>query len=118
MRVVPLEAFRDKVPVGVGSAAVEGGFRALGRGEAALPDPMVLELREQQAEVHVKGAHLAGGRHIVLKVATGFYRNRARGLPSGDGMFLLLDADTGVPAALLELYASLTRHLTAPTLLH
>jgi len=48
--------------------------------------------------VHVKGAHLAGGRHIVLKVATGFYRNRARGLPSGDGMFLLLDADTGVRA--------------------
>src|SRR2546427_601264 len=98
MRVVPLEAFRDKVPFSVAIAAVERGFRALGRGEAALPDPMVLELREQQAEVHVKGAHLAGGRHIVLKVATGFYRNRARGLPSGDGMFLLLDADTGVPA--------------------
>src|SRR2546425_9444226 len=102
MRVVPLEAFRDKVPYSVAIAAVERGFRALGRGEAALPDPMVLELREQQAEVHVKGAHLAGERHIVLKVATGFYRNRARGLPSGDGMFLLLDADTGVPAVLLE----------------
>src|SRR6266576_2415775 len=65
MRVVPLEAFRDKVPFSVAIAAVERGFRALGRGEAALPDPMVLELREQQAEVHVKGAHLAGGRHIV-----------------------------------------------------
>src|SRR5439155_637973 len=98
MRVVPLEAFRDKIPFAVAIAAVERGFRALGRGEAALPDPMVLELREQQAEVHVKGAHLAGGRHIVLKVATGFYRNRARGLPSGDGLFLLLDADTGLPA--------------------
>src|SRR5947207_1374443 len=83
MRVVPLEAFRDKIPFAVAIAAVERGFRALGRGEAALPDPMVLELSEQQAEVHVKGAHLAGGRHIVLKVATGFYRNRARGLPSG-----------------------------------
>src|SRR5213592_3204945 len=77
MRVVPLEAFRDKIPFAVAIAAVEQGFRALGRGEAALPDPMVLELREQQAEVHVKGAHLAGGRHIVLKVATGFYRNAA-----------------------------------------
>src|SRR3989449_3511937 len=113
MRVVPLEAFRDKVPYSVAIAAVERGFRALGRGEAALPDPMVLELREQQAEVHVKGAHLAGGRHIVLKVATGFYRNRARGLPSGDGMFLLLDADTGVPAALLEERGYLTDFRTA-----
>src|SRR5213080_2714752 len=113
MRVVTLEAFRDKVPFSVAIAAVERGFRALGRGEAALPDPMVLELREQQAEVHVKGAHLAGGRHIVLKVATGFYRNRARGLPSGDGMFLLLDADTGVPAVLLEEHGYLTDFRTA-----
>src|SRR3989442_7787695 len=108
MRVVPLEAFRDKIPFSVAIAAVERGFRALGRGEAALPDPMVLELREQQAEVHVKGAHLAGGRHIVLKVATGLYRNRARGLPSGDRMFLLLDADTRVPALLVEEHGYLT----------
>ncbi len=113
MRVVPLEAFRDRVPYSVAIAAVEQGFRALGRGEAALPDPMVLELRDQQAEVHVKGAHLAGGRHIVLKVATGFYRNRARGLPSGDGMFLLLDSDTGVPAVLLEEHGYLTDFRTA-----
>src|SRR5947208_4911304 len=113
MRVVPLEAFRDKIPFGVAIAAVERGFRALGSGEAALPDPLVLELSEQQAEVHVKGAHLKGARHIVLKVATGFYRNRARGLPSGDGMFLLLDADTGVPAVLLEEHGYLTDFRTA-----
>src|SRR3989442_12470672 len=98
MRVVPLEAFRDKIPFAVAIAAVERGFRALGRGEAALPDPMALELSEQQAEVHVKGAHLAGGRHIVLKVATGFYRNRAPGLPARDGRVLQLGAGTGVPA--------------------
>ena len=113
MRVVPLDAFRDKIPFAVAIAAVERGFRALGLGEAALPDPMVLELREQQAEVHVKGAHLKGARHIVLKVATGFYRNRARGLPSGDGMFLLLDADTGVPDVLLEEHGYLTDFRTA-----
>src|SRR5438876_9316459 len=97
MRVVPREACRDEIPFSGASAAAERGFRAVGLGEAALPDPMVLELRGQQAEVHVKGAHLRGARHIVLKVATGFYRNRARGLPSGDGMFLLLDAETGAP---------------------
>ena len=113
MRVVPLEAFQDKVPFSVAIAAVERGFRALGRGEAALPDPMVLELREQQAEVHVKGAHLRGARHIVLKVATGFYENRARGLPSGDGMFLLLDAQTGAPDLLLEEHGYLTDLRTA-----
>src|SRR5213596_4041685 len=92
MRVVPLEAFRDRISFAVAVSAVERAFRALALGEATLPDPMVVELAEQRAEVHVKGAHLRGARHIVLKLATGFYQNRARGLPSGDGMFLLLDA--------------------------
>lgn len=113
MRVVPLEAFRDKVPLAAAVAAVELGFRALALGEATLPDPMVVELEDLAAEVHVKGAHLKGARHIVLKVATGFYRNRARGLPSGDGLFLLLDADTGAPALLLAEHGYLTDLRTA-----
>lgn len=113
MRVIPLEAFRDRIPIAVAVRAVEQGFRALALGEATLPDPLVMELPRQQAEVHVKGAHLAGGRHIVLKLATGFYRNRARGLASGDGMFLLLDAETGVPDLLLEEHGYLTDLRTA-----
>src|SRR2546427_1257938 len=113
MRVIPLGAFRDKVPFAVAVGAVERGFRALGLGEATLPDPMVMELPAEQAEVHVKGAHLKGGRHVVLKVATGFYKNRARGLPSGDGLFLLLDAETGIPDVLLEEHGYLTDLRTA-----
>jgi ornithine cyclodeaminase/alanine dehydrogenase-like protein (mu-crystallin family) len=113
VRVVPLEEFRDKVPFAVAIAAVERGFRALGEGTAGLPDPLVFELPEIPAEVHVKGARIPGGRHIVLKVATGFYRNRERGLPSGDGLFLLLDADTGAPAILLEDHGYLTDLRTA-----
>src|SRR6184192_3209153 len=113
MKVVPLEAFRDKVSFVVAVDAVERGFRALALGEAVLPDPMVVELPAERAEVHVKGAHLKGARHIVLKVATGFYENRARGLPSGDGLFLLLDAKTGVPAVLLEEHGYLTDFRTA-----
>src|SRR3989442_11080392 len=113
MRVVPLEAFRDRISFAVAVSAVERAFRALALGEATLPDPMVVELAEQRAEVHVKGAHLRGARHIVIKVATGFYENRARGLPSGDGMFLLLDAATGVPDLLLEEHGYLTDLRTA-----
>jgi ornithine cyclodeaminase len=97
----------------VAIAAVERGFRALALGEATLPDPMVVELRDRRAEIHVKGAHLKGARHVVLKVATGFYKNRERGLPSGDGLFLLLDATTGAPALLLAEHGYLTDLRTA-----
>ncbi|MFN2572014.1 MAG: ornithine cyclodeaminase family protein [Gemmatimonadales bacterium] len=113
LNVIPLEAFRDKISFGVAIAAVERGFRALGLGQATLPDPMVLELRDLSAEIHVKGAHLAGDRHIVLKLATGFYNNPARGLPSGDGLFLLLDATTGAPVLLLAEHGYLTDLRTA-----
>jgi len=113
VRVVPLEAFRDKVSFAVAVAAVERGFRALGEGTAQLPDPLVFELPEIPAEVHVKAARIPGGRHIVLKLATGFYKNRDRGLPSGDGLFLLLDAETGVPDLLLEEHGYLTDLRTA-----
>ncbi len=113
MRVVPLDAFKDRVPMALAIAAVERGFQALARGEATLPDPLVFELPEIPAEVHVKGARVPGARHIVLKVATGFYRNRERGLPSGDGLFLLLDAETGVPDLLLEEHGYLTDLRTA-----
>jgi len=113
MRVVPLEAFKDKIPMTRAIAAVERGFRALGAGEATLPDPLVAELKDRDAEVHVKGALLKGGRHFVLKLATGFYHNPARGLPSGDGLFLLLDAETGAPAYLLEEHGYLTNLRTA-----
>jgi len=113
MRVIPLEAFRDKLPMATAIAAVERGFRLYGQGQATLPDPLVMALQDRAAEVHVKGAHLAGARYVVLKVATGFPANRDRGLPSGDGMYLLLDAETGAPVFLLEEHGYLTDLRTA-----
>lgn len=113
MRVVALEEFQDRITMTAAIAAVERGFRALSLGQATLPDPMVVESSRPVSEVHVKGAHLAGARFIVLKVATGFPANQDRGLPSADGMFLLLDAQTGAPALLLAEHGYLTDLRTA-----
>jgi ornithine cyclodeaminase/alanine dehydrogenase-like protein (mu-crystallin family) len=113
MKVIPLDAFRDKIPLGVAVQAVERGFRALALGQATLPDPMVVELKDLSAEIHVKGAHITGARYIVLKLATGFYDNPRRGLPSGDGLFLLLNAETGAPELLLAEHGYLTDLRTA-----
>jgi ornithine cyclodeaminase/alanine dehydrogenase-like protein (mu-crystallin family) len=113
LRVVPLEEFRDRISMTAAIDAVERGFRALALGQATLPEPMVVEFSRPVAEVHVKGAFLAGARFMVLKVATGFPANRQRGLPSGDGMFLLLDAQTGAPVLALEEHGYLTDLRTA-----
>jgi len=113
MRAVPLEELRDRVSMTAAIEAMERAFRALALGQATLPEPMAVELSRPRAEIHVKGAYLAGARFIVFKVATGFPANRERGLPAGDGLFLLLDAATGAPAVLLEEHGYLTDLRTA-----
>lgn len=56
----------------------------------------------------MKGAYLRGSPIFALKVATGFYHNAARNLPTGAGLFLVFDAATGFPLALLRDNAYLT----------
>jgi ornithine cyclodeaminase len=81
--------------------AVEGAFAALARGEARLPEVIGLEVPEVDGEIHVKGAHLQGAPYVVFKVATGFWQNPLRGLPTSSGLMMAFDAATGFPAALL-----------------
>src|SRR6185312_7205803 len=49
----------------------------------------------------IKTAYVEGSPYIAVKVASGFYDNVAKGLPSGSGMMAVFDASTGMPAALL-----------------
>ncbi len=101
MRIVDEATLRGRVTVAAAIAAVESAFAALARGEARLPSPMNLEIPESAGEVHVKGGQLAGSPYYAFKIATGFYRNAERGLPSGSGLVFVGDAATGLPAALL-----------------
>jgi alanine dehydrogenase len=93
--------------------AMLSAFSALARGEVHQPPPIGLELDDRQGEVHLKGAYVAGQPHFAFKVATGFYRNPERGLPTGSGVVLVFDAWTGQPVALLQDDGYLTELRTA-----
>jgi len=60
-----------------------------------------LDVPAHRGEFHVKTAHIDGVPHIAVKVASGFYDNSAKGLPSGSGLMAVFDATTGMPVALL-----------------
>jgi ornithine cyclodeaminase len=60
-----------------------------------------LDIPGTRTEAHVKGAYLRGTSTFSVKVASGSYDNPARGLPSGGGLFLVFDATTGLPTAVL-----------------
>ena len=94
-------------------AAVESAFTALTEGRVIMPAPMVLHLPEVDGEVHVKTATIKGLSGFAVKVATGFYRNPEKGLPSSNGMVLYLDAETGIPVAVFADEGYLTDLRTA-----
>jgi ornithine cyclodeaminase len=66
-----------------------------------VPAVINLAIPGRDGEFHVKTAYVAGISHVAVKVASGFYDNVKRGLPTGTGMMMLFDASTGMPAGLL-----------------
>jgi ornithine cyclodeaminase/alanine dehydrogenase-like protein (mu-crystallin family) len=81
--------------------AVAEGFSALSDGRVTLPAVIEFDFPEQQGETHLKAAHVHGSPFYTAKVASGFYANRTKGLPTGSGLVLVFDAATGFLRALL-----------------
>ena len=81
--------------------AMEQAFAAYATGKAQLPPVINLEVPEHRGEVHIKTGHLSGRPYYAVKIASGFYDNTALGLPGSNGMVLVFDSRTGVPAAFL-----------------
>lgn len=81
--------------------AVREAFAKLARGEAILPGVIGIDIPEQRAEVHVKGAHLRGTPYYSIKEAAGSWDNPAKGLPLGTGLVLVFDAATTFLRAIL-----------------
>ena len=82
-------------------AVIRDAFRADGERRTTVPEVINLAIPGTDGEFHVKTAHVAGMPYIAVKVASGFYDNLKRGLPTGTGLMVLFDAATGMPAALL-----------------
>ena len=81
--------------------AMREAFRADGQGRTHVPAVINLEVPAHRGEFHVKTALIDEVPHVAVKIASGFYDNPARGLPSGAGLMAVFDAATGLPAALL-----------------
>ena len=81
--------------------AIREAFRADGDGRAHVPAVINLDVPARRGEFHVKTALIDGVPHVAVKIASGFYDNPARGLPSGSGLMAVFDAATGMPVAIL-----------------
>jgi ornithine cyclodeaminase len=94
-------ALRAAVPPAAAVDAIREAFRADGEGRTLVPSVINLPVPGTRGEFHVKTAWVEGVAIVAVKVASGFYDNPARGLPTGSGLMALFDASTGMPVGLL-----------------
>lgn len=80
---------------------VEEGFTQLDQGNAVMPPIMSIDIPENNGEVDIKSAYIKGLDTFAIKISSGFFNNKALGLPSLSGMMLLMSAVTGLPEAML-----------------
>ncbi len=92
-RIVPL----DEAAV----ACVEQAFSALATKAVVMPPILRLDIPEQRGEVDVKTAYVPGLDGFAIKISPGFFDNPKLGLPSLNGLMVLLSAKTGLVEALL-----------------
>jgi ornithine cyclodeaminase len=82
-------------------ACVENAFRSLATLPVAMPPILRLDIPEHRGEVDVKTAYVPGIDGFAIKISPGFFDNPKLGLPSVNGMMVLLSSRTGLVEALL-----------------
>jgi len=95
MQSFSLEEIKAALPTVDLMAEIEAGFAAYSEGRAIVPPVGELILDDPPGDVHIKYGYLQGDEYYVIKIASGFYRNVALGLPSSNGMMLMFSQKTG-----------------------
>ncbi|NLS17578.1 ectoine utilization protein EutC [Rhizobium sp. P40RR-XXII] len=80
---------------------VEQAFAALATRAVEMPPIMRLDIPAHRGEVDVKTAYVPDLDSFAIKVSPGFFNNPSLGLPSTNGLMMLLSARTGLVEALL-----------------
>lgn len=100
-RIIGLEEIRAALEGVDLLPGIEQAFVAYSAGRAIVPPVGELLLPDMRADVHIKYGFIAGEPYYVIKVASGFYGNPEKGLPSSNGLMLVFDRSTGALVAIL-----------------
>jgi len=81
--------------------AMKEGFIQYSNGQCVVPPVGELLFHKPPGDVHIKYGYIKGEKYYVIKIASGFYENPKLGLPSGQGLILLFDQQSGQLEAIL-----------------
>ena len=85
----------DLIPI------IEDAFKSLSKGKTVMPPIMRIDIDKYHGESDIKAAYVEGLDSFAIKIASGFFDNPKLGLPSSNGLMVLLDSETGVIKSVL-----------------
>ena len=92
---------------------IENGFIELSKGNTIMPPILRLDIKEFHGETDIKTAYIMGQESFAIKIASAYFNNNLKGLPTGNGLMILVDAKTGEFKSILLDYGYLTDLRTA-----
>ncbi len=92
---------------------MEEAFTSLVENQAQMPPIMRIDVPEYNGEVDIKSAYIKGQDSFAVKLSSGFFDNPSLGLPSANGMMILINSQTGEPLSILADQGLLTDLRTA-----
>lgn len=114
IKILAERELRQIVPLDLAAVqCVEQAFHSLAVKAVAMPPILRLDIREHRGEVDVKTAYVPGLGGFAVKISPGFFDNPKIGLPSTNGLMVLLSSSTGLVQALLLDNGYLTNVRTA-----
>lgn len=114
VKILAERELRRLVPLDLAAVqCVEQAFHSLAVKSVAMPPILRLDICEHRGELDVKTAYVPGLDVFAVKVSPGFFDNPKIGLPSTNGLMVLLSSSTGLVQALLLDNGYLTNVRTA-----
>ena len=72
---------------------IQNAYIASAEGNVQTAEVVHLGFPEANGDCHIKSGHINGTASYVIKIASGFYDNPSKGLPSSNGMMLAFSAE-------------------------
>ncbi|MFJ4156131.1 ornithine cyclodeaminase family protein [Pseudomonas sp. NPDC089752] len=102
MKILNKKQIISRLDIDLAAQRLEEGFIAFSRGNVQVPPTQAFTFPLANGDCCIKSAHVEGSDTFTVKISTGFYDNPSKGLPSNDGMMMVVSAITGQPIALLQ----------------
>ncbi|OSI73176.1 ectoine utilization protein EutC [Bradyrhizobium canariense] len=102
MKILTERDLREIVPLDLTVVqCINDAFLSLATKAVVMPPILRLDIPEHRGEVDVKTAYVPGLDNFAIKISPGFFDNPKLGLPSTNGLMVLLSSKTGLVQALL-----------------